>query len=156
MSMMRIIKYVSACYNNKATFPHSIYFILADPCTWLSIIKTEADIFQTNVSAMTSNPWPGPSSDQFLLLTSSWEHPPTTARKQQHKEHVNKSSNAQYSCNFTCEVTKDTSQAAKGALVHRLQHRTACKIQNGHQVAPKWKCSLLKNHLHDQKHVKRE
>ena len=30
---------------------------------------------------------------------------------------------------------KYTSLAAKGALAHR---RTACKIQNGHQGAPKW------------------
>ena len=26
----------------------------------------------------------------------------------------------------------------QGALAHRLQHRTACKIQNGHQGAAKW------------------
>ena len=32
----------------------------------------------------------------------------------------------------------NTSLAAKGALAHRLQRRTACKIQNGHQGAPKW------------------
>ena len=31
-----------------------------------------------------------------------------------------------------------TSLAPKGALAHRLQRRTACKIQNGHQGAPKW------------------
>ena len=30
----------------------------------------------------------------------------------------------------------NTSQAAKGALAHRLQCRTACKIQNGRQGAP--------------------
>ena len=30
------------------------------------------------------------------------------------------------------------SLAAKGALAHRLQHRTACEIPNGHQGAPKW------------------
>ena len=28
--------------------------------------------------------------------------------------------------------------AAPGALAHRLQRRTACKIQNGYQWAPKW------------------
>ena len=32
---------------------------------------------------------------------------------------------------------KNTSLAAKGALAHRLQRRTACKIQNGRQGAPK-------------------
>ena len=32
----------------------------------------------------------------------------------------------------------NTSLAAKGALGHRLQHRTAYKIQNGRQGAPKW------------------
>ena len=32
----------------------------------------------------------------------------------------------------------NTSLAAKGALTHRLQHRTACKIQNGRQGVPKW------------------
>ena len=31
-----------------------------------------------------------------------------------------------------------TSLAAPGALAHRLQRRTACKTQNGHQGAPKW------------------
>ena len=37
------------------------------------------------------------------------------------------------------ETTLDnTSLAAKGALAHRLQRRTACKIQNGRQGAPKW------------------
>ena len=34
---------------------------------------------------------------------------------------------------------KNTSLAAKGALAHRLQRRTACKIQNGRQGAPKWR-----------------
>ena len=29
--------------------------------------------------------------------------------------------------------------SAKGALAHRLQLRTACKIQNGQQGAPKWR-----------------
>ena len=29
---------------------------------------------------------------------------------------------------------KNTSVAAKGALAHRLQPRTACKIRNGRQV----------------------
>ena len=33
---------------------------------------------------------------------------------------------------------KNTSLAAKGAIAHRLQCRTACKIQNGRQGAPKW------------------
>ena len=33
---------------------------------------------------------------------------------------------------------KYTSLAAKGALAHRLQRCTACKIRNGHQGAPKW------------------
>ena len=32
----------------------------------------------------------------------------------------------------------DTSLAAKGALANRPQLRTACKIQNGRQGAPKW------------------
>ena len=32
----------------------------------------------------------------------------------------------------------NTSLAAKGALAHRLQRRTACKIQNGCQGAQKW------------------
>ena len=31
----------------------------------------------------------------------------------------------------------NTSLAAKGALAHRLPRRTACKIQNGRQWAPK-------------------
>ena len=30
----------------------------------------------------------------------------------------------------------NTSQAVKGVLAHRLQCRTACKIQNGRQGAP--------------------
>ena len=38
----------------------------------------------------------------------------------------------------TCLNYSNTSLAAKGALAHRLQRRTACKIQNGHQGAPKW------------------
>ena len=33
---------------------------------------------------------------------------------------------------------QNTSLAAPGALAHRLQRRTACKIQNGRQGAPKW------------------
>ena len=33
---------------------------------------------------------------------------------------------------------QNTSLAAKGALANRLQRRTACKIQNGRQGAPKW------------------
>ena len=32
----------------------------------------------------------------------------------------------------------NTSLAAPGALAHRLQRRTACKIQNGRQGSPKW------------------
>ena len=32
----------------------------------------------------------------------------------------------------------NTSLAAKGALANRMQRRTACKIQNGRQGAPKW------------------
>ena len=35
-------------------------------------------------------------------------------------------------------VVNNTSLAVKGALSHRLQRRTACKIQNGCQGAPKW------------------
>ena len=31
-----------------------------------------------------------------------------------------------------------TSLAAKGAIAQNLQCRTACKIQNSHQGAPKW------------------
>ena len=38
----------------------------------------------------------------------------------------------------TMENILNTSLAAKGALAHRLQCRTACKIQNGCQGAPKW------------------
>ena len=33
---------------------------------------------------------------------------------------------------------QNTSLAAKEALANRLQRRTACKIQNGRQGAPKW------------------
>ena len=33
---------------------------------------------------------------------------------------------------------QNTSLVAPGEFVHRLQHRTACKIQNGRQGAPKW------------------
>ena len=36
-------------------------------------------------------------------------------------------------------IYKNTSLAAKGALANRLQRRTACKIQNGRQEAPKWR-----------------
>ena len=35
-------------------------------------------------------------------------------------------------------VLFNTSLAVKGALANRLQRRTACKIQNGRQGAPKW------------------
>ena len=37
----------------------------------------------------------------------------------------------------------NTSLAAKGALANRLQRRTACKIQNGRQGAPKWQRGSL-------------
>ena len=36
------------------------------------------------------------------------------------------------------KINKNTSLAAPGALVHRLQRRTDRKIQNGRQGAPKW------------------
>jgi len=36
------------------------------------------------------------------------------------------------------KTDENTSLAAKGALANRLQRRTACKIQNGRQGAPKW------------------
>ena len=36
------------------------------------------------------------------------------------------------------KLIPNTSVAGKGALAHRLQHRTACKIENGRQGAPKW------------------
>ena len=35
-------------------------------------------------------------------------------------------------------IKMNTSLAAPRALAHRLQRRTACKIQNGRQGAPKW------------------
>ena len=35
-------------------------------------------------------------------------------------------------------LSKNISLAAKGALAHCLQRRASCKIQNGHQGAPKW------------------
>ena len=39
-----------------------------------------------------------------------------------------------------CMTTNENSSlAANGALAHRLQYRTACKMQNGHQGAPKWR-----------------
>ena len=37
---------------------------------------------------------------------------------------------------------QNTSLAAKGALANGLQRRTACKIQNGRQWAPKWPTGL--------------
>ena len=37
------------------------------------------------------------------------------------------------------ENGENTSLAAPGALAHRLQRRTASKIQNGRQGAQKWK-----------------
>ena len=36
------------------------------------------------------------------------------------------------------KVKVNTSLVALEALAHRLQRRTACKIQNGRQGAPKW------------------
>ena len=39
---------------------------------------------------------------------------------------------------YKCRNIKNTSLVAKGALANRLQRRTACKIQNGRQGAPKW------------------
>ena len=36
------------------------------------------------------------------------------------------------------ENMKNTSLAAPGALAHRLQRRSACKTQYGHQGAQKW------------------
>ena len=36
------------------------------------------------------------------------------------------------------EFCRNTSLAAPGTLAHRLQRRTACKIQHGRQEAPKW------------------
>ena len=40
---------------------------------------------------------------------------------------------------IVASFTSNTSLAAKGALAHRLQRHTACKIQNGRQGAPKWR-----------------
>ena len=37
-----------------------------------------------------------------------------------------------------CNKEKNTSLTAPGALAHRLQRLTDCKIQNGRQWAPKW------------------
>ena len=37
------------------------------------------------------------------------------------------------------KINLNTSLAAKWVLAHRLQRRTACKIQNGRQGAPKWR-----------------
>ena len=45
----------------------------------------------------------------------------------------------QESVAISSEAKLNTSLAAKGALAHRLQRRTACKIQNGRQGAPKWR-----------------
>ena len=39
---------------------------------------------------------------------------------------------------FLGKEFQNTSLVAKGALAHRLQRLTACKIQNGRQGAPKW------------------
>ena len=38
----------------------------------------------------------------------------------------------------TCNFKINKSLAEKGKLAHRLQCRTACKIQNGRRGAPKW------------------
>ena len=46
-------------------------------------------------------------------------------------------SKVKVSCS-TISFELNTSLAAKGALAHRLQRRTACKTQNGRQGAPKW------------------
>ena len=46
--------------------------------------------------------------------------------------------NDRYVVAFFEERIYNTSLAAKGALAHRLQRRTSCKIQNGRQGAPKW------------------
>ena len=35
-------------------------------------------------------------------------------------------------------MQKNNSLAVKRALAHRLQHRAACRIQNGRQGAAKW------------------
>ena len=41
---------------------------------------------------------------------------------------------------FLCDQwVRNNRLAAKGALACRLQRRTACKIQNGRQGAPKWR-----------------
>ena len=45
--------------------------------------------------------------------------------------------NKKYKFTRDMEIKKNTSLAAKGALANRLQRRTACKIQNGRQGAPK-------------------
>ena len=42
------------------------------------------------------------------------------------------------------EFLNNTSLAAKGALTHRLQRRTACKMQNGRKGAPKWRTGSAK------------
>ena len=39
---------------------------------------------------------------------------------------------------FCAVFGTNTSLAAQGALAHRLQRRSACKIQNGRQGGPKW------------------
>ena len=39
---------------------------------------------------------------------------------------------------FNKNININTRLVAKGALAHRLQRRTACKVQNGRQGAPKW------------------
>ena len=40
---------------------------------------------------------------------------------------------------FVVLIDENTSLEAKGALANRLQRRTAFKIQNGRQGAPKWR-----------------
>ena len=39
---------------------------------------------------------------------------------------------------FIQQCLDDYQPSGAGTLAHRLQHRTACKIQNGHKGASKW------------------
>ena len=52
--------------------------------------------------------------------------------------HNNKKNN---NCNYLLRpiMLMNTSLATLKAIAHRLQHRNACKIQNGRQGAPKWR-----------------
>ena len=43
------------------------------------------------------------------------------------------------------KIIKNTSLVAKGALAHRLQRRTACKIENGRQVSTPRFLGVLSN-----------